>query len=271
MTSEVVKYDKSKFGEIDFVGLSESLKEFQSDRKLITFNKDTDTIIMRVMPPFKTVNGRDRLYSSADIHFNVPVPTPPEGNNSDKLTCFCPRSVGDRCLICENESMFSRMGAWGDQGSMGCKPTKRIRLNIVLQDAPERGVVTFQDGISTLKALASTLENESKLLHPYEGAYVRVKKISSAPWREVSVPRNGWVSMDSVEGFNIDDAFMENLPDLDDSWDFPSLEDQYSWFNVGSGAIIDVANPVTDSNVLALTSEEPSTDSPFDGINLGDE
>lgn len=266
MTSEVTKYDRKDFGTISSKSLNESLKEFQTDRKLVTFNKDTDTIVMRVMPPYKSLNGRDVLYSSADMHFNVPVPNPPSSDR-DKVTCFCPRSVGDRCLVCENQDSFSKMGVWGDDGQMGCKPTKRIRLNVVLQDAPERGVITFQDGISTLKALASLLEDEKDLLDPFDGAFIRVKKLSSSPWREISVPKNGgWVSMDSVDGFDIADAAMDNLPDLDESWEFPTLEEQYEWFNVGSGSVIDV-DPLDDSSLNELTAGPVNaTDSMFDDI-----
>ena len=91
MSKEVQKYDASKFGNVNFGELQESVKSMSQDRgQVVTFGKDVSQYVLRIMPPYKVDHqGRHHLWSQADIHYNVPVPNAP--GDRDKVDPLLPK------------------------------------------------------------------------------------------------------------------------------------------------------------------------------------
>jgi len=114
---------------------------------------------LRFMPAFREQDGRGIWFSSAQRHYGIPL-VRRSAEDSRSTTFDCPASIGARCLVCENKALFQQIGAWDDGSGRGCKPSRRVRFNVIDAERPKLGVLIFEDGTTTWKRLRSMLKKE---------------------------------------------------------------------------------------------------------------
>lgn len=181
------------------------------------------------MPAYTTRDGRGVWFSVANRHYGVPL-TKGQGEDRQLWTFDCPQSVGSRCIVCENKKLFQQLGVWGDNNRQGCKPSRRIRFNVINVQYPDRGVLVFEDGTTTLKMLRTILQESPNIMDPFDGTVLVVKNLGEDPWRYIAVAEGGKMSLDEIHPDALSWALPENLPNLDESWNFPSYEEQVAKF-----------------------------------------
>lgn len=212
---------------------------------------------LRFMPAFKEVDGRGVWFSSANRHWGVPL-VRQDSEEARSTTFDCPASVGARCIVCENKALFQQIGAWDKDGPGGCKPSRRVRFNVIDAERPQAGVLIFEDGITTWKLLRNMVRKDRNplLMDPFEGSILVVENTGEkGVWRDIYEAKGGKMSLDEMHPDALEWALPENLPDLDASWDFPSYDDQVAMFT-GVDARERLFDPGSDTKALPEAEQE---------------
>jgi len=182
---------------------------------------------LRFMPAFKlNAAGIPQWWSYGMRHFGIPVIGKEDGK---KITMDCPQSIGARCIPCENKAVFKMMGAWDD--FKGCSPRKRTYFNVIDIQNLDAGVQVLEDGPKLWQLLREEFEEENdQLFDPYTGSVLIVIVKDADPWRKLKYPESHQCSLDEIDENALTWALPENLNDLDEQWDFPTLEWQQETF-----------------------------------------
>lgn len=184
---------------------------------------------LRFMPPYKEIGGDPHWWSFGRIHFGVPG----ANTESGKKTFACPAFIGQRCLVCEKEKDYKRLGMWeySPEGGVHVEPQLICKFNVIDLENIEKGVQILEDKKTLFDMLRRKLNRNPNLLDPFEGRVLIVTKLDGQPWREVE--KSKVLSLDEEEfpDDTLEQALPQNLPQLDETWDYPSVEQQLEWFN----------------------------------------
>lgn len=206
----------------------------------------------RFMPAFKVdENGVPKWWSYGMRHYGVPILGGEEGK---KTTIDCPQTIGGRCLVCENKKLFQQLGQWDD--FKGCSPRKRVYFNVIDIQNLEAGVQVLEDGPKLWGLLREEFEEENELLFdPFEGSVLTVISKDADPWRKIKYPKAHQCSLDQLHVDGLTWALPENLEDLDDQWEFPTLEEQQKTFATMFGGVHEqLAAPAPQVQIGALAA-----------------
>lgn len=211
---------------------------------------------IRMMPSFKVDEmGREIFFSLAQRHFGIPI----IGKEDDSVTMDCPLSIGARCIPCEKQSVFKAVGRW--TGKHGCAPSKRFVFNVLDVARPDRGVQILEEGKTFYDLLRLEFDDDEMIMDPFEGTNLRYTVLGDKPWRRLKPASNGQCSLEEIHPDALEWALPANLPDLDDVWEFPSLEEQLQTFEsliaatrtqipAGSGPPREVSDGDDDDDVI---------------------
>lgn len=202
---------------------------------------------LRFMPAFKlNASGIPQWWSYGMRHFGIPVIGKEEGK---KVTMDCPQSIGARCIPCENKRVFQQMGAWDD--FKGCSPRKRVYFNVIDIQNLDAGVQVLEDGPKLWSLLREEFEEENdQLFDPFTGSVLIVISKDADPWRKLKYPTAHQCSLDEIHAEALTWALPENLNDLDEQWDFPTLEEQQETFSfLMGGGPTQIAAPAPPAQI----------------------
>ena len=213
---------------------------------------------LRFMPAFKVnAQGLPQWWSFGMRHYGIPLIAAAD-EDGKKLTMDCPMSIGARCIPCENAGVFKRMGAWDD--FKGCSPRKRVYFNVIDIQNIEAGVQVLEDGPKLWGLLREEFEEENdKLFDPFEGSVLIIHAKEADPWRKLKYPKEHQCSLEEIHEDALTWALPENLNDLDEQWDFPSLEQQQETFAFLSTAT-QIAMPAPQEGQIAAPVEVATGD-----------
>ncbi len=212
---------------------------------------------LRFMPAFKVNDqGIPQWWSFGMRHYGVPVIGKEDGK---KHTMDCPQTIGARCLVCENKKLFQQMGVWDD--FKGCSPRKRVYFNIIDIQKLDAGVQVLEDGPKLWGLLREEFEEENdEIFDPFTGSVLIVTTKDADPWRKLKYPKHAQCSLDEIHEDGLSWALPENLPDLDEQWDFPSLESQVAIFGHMFGEVSQqpqIVAPAPQPQVVAPVAPAP--------------
>ena len=188
---------------------------------------------LRFMPAFK-VNAASvpQWWSYGMRHYSVPIIGAEQGK---KVTMDCPQTIGARCIPCEYKKVFQQMGAWDD--FKGCSPRKRVYFNVIDIQNLDAGVQVLEDGPKLWSLLREEFEEENdQLFDPFTGSVLIVIAKDADPWRKLKYPTAHQCSLDEIHPDALTWALPENLNELDEQWEYPSLEEQMETFSFLVGA-----------------------------------
>ncbi len=202
---------------------------------------------LRFMPAFKVnAQGLPQWWSYGMRHYGIPIIGKEDGK---KFTMDCPLSIGARCIPCENSPVFKQMGAWDD--FKGCSPRKRVYFNIIDIQNIDAGVQVLEDGPKLWGLLREEFEEENDLIFdPFEGSVLVIHAKDADPWRKLKYAKDHQCSLSEIHEDAMTWALPENLNDLDEQWDFLSLEDQQEKFAFLRTAT-QIAAPVPQTQIEA--------------------
>ncbi len=189
---------------------------------------------LRFMPAFAQRDGRGIWWSMGKRHYKIPG----ANTESKHYTYDCPQyAMVGRCIVCEHEDQFRAVDDW--DGREGKKGKLHVRFNVIDAKNPAAGVQTLEDTITLHRMLTAQLERNSSLMDPADGKVIGVNKLPAAPWRQFfdadieGAQPGGFCSLDVLHEDAFEWAKLINLPNLEESWNYPTEEKQLEVFTGG--------------------------------------
>lgn len=228
---------------------------------------------VRFGPAFTVRNGVPIFHSAGRRHYSVPG----ANTESGKYTFDCPAYAGEgRCIVCENEMLFREKGMW--EGRNGVAGSLHFRFNVIDPSNPEKGFQILEDTQTLYKMVGNLLKRYPMLMDPFEGYNVDVERLDDKPWREVFADvEGGKISLDELHPDALEWAKMGVLENLDESWNYPTYEEQLAIFGQNlspKGALPEAgASGQVVETTATVVKSEPSQDrsSILDALNKAKE
>ena len=177
------------------------------------------TYKLRLMPAFKSLDGKGIWFSVRRKHWKIPVP-----GTTDTKTFACPKEKNQPCYICD---MADSLKPTLPQMAKDFAPNLSYMFNVIDVDSPGFGVQQLEDGATLFNLLLGIVQALPTVADPVQGQVLNVNKLPQAPWRTV-VPAE--VKSFDEMGLPIETAYTENLVDLDEAWNYIDYDEQKALF-----------------------------------------